>query len=88
MNARNPFAALATLAALVAPAPILAQEWQGAWNTTYGQIRLVGDPLALPPFAFDDAAPHLGGDQLRLGRGRAGDAFGHIRSFRLSIQFR
>ena len=43
MNARNPFAALATLAALVAPAPILAQEWQGAWNTTYGQIRLVED---------------------------------------------
>ena len=43
MNARNPFADLATLAALVAPAPILAQEWQGAWNTTYGQIRLVED---------------------------------------------
>lgn len=43
MNARNSFAALATVAALVAPAPVLAQEWQGAWNTTYGQIRLVED---------------------------------------------
>ena len=43
MNARNSFTALATVAALVAPAPVLAQDWQGAWNTTYGQIRLVED---------------------------------------------
>ena len=43
MGIRSIFASLAPVAVLASPVPVSAQDWQGAWNTNYGQIRLVED---------------------------------------------
>ena len=71
-------------AALAVQKPFLGQKLQGLVHRGAGdaefdrQFRLVGDAVALPPYAVDDAAAHLAGDGLSLGK--LGGLFGHMRS--------
>lgn len=39
----QPLAAIVVMTAAVSAAPAYAQQWQGAWDTNYGQLRLVQD---------------------------------------------
>ena len=36
-------ASIVCAAVAVSAAPVAAQQWQGAWNTTFGQVRLIED---------------------------------------------
>lgn len=39
----QPLAAMVVMAAAASATPAYAQQWQGAWDTNYGQLRLVQD---------------------------------------------